>query len=118
LLLVHTSGHEVTGLKTYRGPKRKEQFGVCSLPGYMCGEQEEDEEEIGRQSIVVVGSHLMDLVGRMLGVRQREAPLHRSCATSTLPRLHSDITKSKSVLRFASTAAPAASNLAAMISHR
>jgi hypothetical protein len=59
----------------------------------------------------------MDLVGQMLGVRQREAPLHRSCATSTLPRLHSDITKSKSVLRF-DTAAPAASKLAAMISHR
>ena len=27
-------GHEVTGLKTYRGPKRKEQLGVSSLPGY------------------------------------------------------------------------------------
>ena len=35
-------GHEVTGLKTYRGPKRKEQFSVCSLPGYMCGEQEDE----------------------------------------------------------------------------
>ena len=33
LLLVHAYGHVVTGLKTYRGPKRKEQFGVCSLPG-------------------------------------------------------------------------------------
>jgi hypothetical protein len=32
-LLVHAYGHEVTGLKTYRGPKCKEQFGVCSLPG-------------------------------------------------------------------------------------
>ena len=42
LPLVHTSGHEVTGLKTYRGPKRKEQFSVCSLPGYMCGEQEDE----------------------------------------------------------------------------
>jgi hypothetical protein len=31
-------GHEVTGLKTYRGPKRKEQFGVCSLPGYYVPE--------------------------------------------------------------------------------
>jgi hypothetical protein len=30
--LVHTCGDEVTGLKTYRSPKRKEQFGVCSLP--------------------------------------------------------------------------------------
>src|ERR1700731_1327002 len=30
-LLVHTCGHEVTGLKTYRGPKRKQQLGVCSL---------------------------------------------------------------------------------------
>jgi hypothetical protein len=30
-LLVHTYGHEVIGLKTYRGPKRKEQLGVCSL---------------------------------------------------------------------------------------
>jgi AraC-like DNA-binding protein len=30
-LLVHAYGHEVTGLKTYRGPKCKEQFGVCSL---------------------------------------------------------------------------------------
>jgi hypothetical protein len=38
LLLVHTCGHEVTGLKTYRGPKRKEQFGVCSLPGYYVPE--------------------------------------------------------------------------------
>ena len=25
---VHTCGHEVAGLKTYRGAKRKEQFGV------------------------------------------------------------------------------------------
>jgi hypothetical protein len=31
---VHAYGHEVTGLKTYRGPKRKEQFGVCSTPGF------------------------------------------------------------------------------------
>jgi hypothetical protein len=23
-----------TGLKTYRGPKRKKQLGGCSLPGY------------------------------------------------------------------------------------
>jgi hypothetical protein len=29
-LLVHTCGHEVTGLKTYRGAKRKEQLGVLS----------------------------------------------------------------------------------------
>jgi len=34
-LLVHTCDHEVTGLKTYQGPKRKEQFGVCSLPTAM-----------------------------------------------------------------------------------
>jgi hypothetical protein len=27
-LLVHACGHEVTGLKTYRGPKRKEQIGI------------------------------------------------------------------------------------------
>jgi len=27
-LLVDTCDHEVTGLKTYRGPKRKESFGV------------------------------------------------------------------------------------------
>jgi hypothetical protein len=27
-LLVHTCGREVTGLKTYRGPKRKDQLGV------------------------------------------------------------------------------------------
>jgi hypothetical protein len=27
-LLVHTCDHEVTGLKTHQGPKRKEQFGV------------------------------------------------------------------------------------------
>jgi len=33
-LLVHAYGHEVIGLKTYRGPKRKEQLGVSSLPGY------------------------------------------------------------------------------------
>ena len=33
-LFVHAYGHEVTGLKTYRGPKRKEQLGVSSLPGY------------------------------------------------------------------------------------
>jgi hypothetical protein len=32
-LLVHTGGHEGTGLKTYRGPKRKERP-VCSLLGY------------------------------------------------------------------------------------
>jgi len=37
-LLVHAYGHEVTGLKTYRGPKRKEQLGVCSLPGYYVPE--------------------------------------------------------------------------------
>jgi hypothetical protein len=36
--LVHTCGHEVTGLKTYRGPKRKEQLGVCSLPAYYVPE--------------------------------------------------------------------------------
>jgi len=34
-LLVHTCDHEVTGLKTYQGPKRKEQFGVCSSPDTM-----------------------------------------------------------------------------------
>jgi hypothetical protein len=34
-LLVHTCNDEVTGLKTYQGPKRKEQFGVCSLPDTM-----------------------------------------------------------------------------------
>ena len=33
-LLVHAGGHEVIGLKTHRGPKRKEQLGVCSLPSY------------------------------------------------------------------------------------
>jgi hypothetical protein len=33
-LLVHAYGHEVTGLKTYRGAKRKEQLGVCSIPGF------------------------------------------------------------------------------------
>jgi hypothetical protein len=33
-LLVHAYGHEVTGLKTYRGPKRKEQLGVCSIAGF------------------------------------------------------------------------------------
>ncbi|WP_145963573.1 hypothetical protein [Bradyrhizobium algeriense] len=33
-LLVHAYGHEVTGLKTYRDPKRKEQLGVCSKPGF------------------------------------------------------------------------------------
>jgi hypothetical protein len=33
-LLGHAYGHEVTSLKTYRGPKRKEQLGVCSLPGF------------------------------------------------------------------------------------
>jgi hypothetical protein len=31
--LVHANGYGVTGLKTYRGPKSKEQLGVCSLPG-------------------------------------------------------------------------------------
>ena len=25
---------KVTGLKTYRGPKRKEEFGVCCVPGF------------------------------------------------------------------------------------
>jgi hypothetical protein len=34
-LLVHTCDDEVTGLKTYQGPKRKEQFGVCSLANTM-----------------------------------------------------------------------------------
>jgi hypothetical protein len=33
-LLVHAYGHEVTGLKTYRGAKRKEQLGVCSIAGF------------------------------------------------------------------------------------
>ncbi len=33
-LLVHAYGHEVTGLKTYRGPKRKDQLGLCSIPGF------------------------------------------------------------------------------------
>jgi hypothetical protein len=33
-LLVHAYGHEVTGLKTYRGQKRKEKLGVCSLPAF------------------------------------------------------------------------------------
>src|SRR5207249_8374315 len=42
-LLVHADGHEVTGLKTYRCPKRKEQLGVCSLPGF-CG-----PEVVGRE---------------------------------------------------------------------
>jgi hypothetical protein len=37
-LLVHTCGHEVTGLKTYRGQERKEQLGVCSLPSYYVPE--------------------------------------------------------------------------------
>ncbi len=37
-LLVHAYRHEVTGLKTYRGPKRKEQLGVCSLPGFYVPE--------------------------------------------------------------------------------
>jgi hypothetical protein len=30
-LLDHTCGHEVTGLKTYRGAERKEQLGVLSM---------------------------------------------------------------------------------------
>jgi hypothetical protein len=38
LLLVHAYGHEVTGLKTYRGPKRKEQLCMCSLPGFYAPE--------------------------------------------------------------------------------
>jgi hypothetical protein len=33
-LLVHAYGHAVTGLKTYRGAKRKEQLGVCSIAGF------------------------------------------------------------------------------------
>jgi hypothetical protein len=37
-LLIHAYGHEVTGLKTYRGPKRKEQLGLCSLRGYYSQE--------------------------------------------------------------------------------
>jgi len=32
-LLVHAYGHEVTGLKTYRSPKRKDQLDVCSRRG-------------------------------------------------------------------------------------
>jgi hypothetical protein len=35
-LLVHPDGHEVTGLKTYRGPKRKKQLGVCSFTWLLC----------------------------------------------------------------------------------
>jgi hypothetical protein len=35
-LLIHTCGHEVTGLKTHRGPKRKEQFGLCSFTWLLC----------------------------------------------------------------------------------
>jgi hypothetical protein len=37
-LLVHACGHEVTGLKTYRGPKRKEELGVWPLPGFYVPE--------------------------------------------------------------------------------
>jgi hypothetical protein len=33
-LLVHADDHAVIGLKTYRGPKRKEQLGVSSLAGF------------------------------------------------------------------------------------
>jgi hypothetical protein len=33
-LLVDAYGHEATGLKTYRGPKRKAQLGACSTGGF------------------------------------------------------------------------------------
>jgi hypothetical protein len=39
-LPVHAYGHEVTGLKTHRGPKRKEQFGMCSLSGFHVVDRE------------------------------------------------------------------------------
>jgi hypothetical protein len=29
-LLIHADGFEVSGLRTYRGPKGKKPFGVCS----------------------------------------------------------------------------------------
>jgi hypothetical protein len=37
-LLVHAYGHEVTELKTYRVPQRKEQLGVCSIPSFYSPE--------------------------------------------------------------------------------
>src|ERR1700694_5519571 len=51
-LLVHTCGHEVTGLKTYRGPKRKEQLGVYSLPGYYAPEVVSREFCLGRARLL------------------------------------------------------------------
>src|ERR1700747_1178789 len=51
-LLVHNCGHEVTGLKTYRGPKRKEQLGVCSLPGYYVPEVVSREFCLGRARLL------------------------------------------------------------------
>src|SRR6476660_5136866 len=35
-LLVHTCGHEVTGLKTYRGPKRKHSSARVPYQATMC----------------------------------------------------------------------------------
>jgi hypothetical protein len=49
-LLVHTFGHEVNGLKTYRDPKRKEQFGLCSLPGYYVPILLQKSVEAGREA--------------------------------------------------------------------
>jgi hypothetical protein len=45
-LLVQNDGHEVTGLKTYRGPKCKEQLGVCSLLGFYAPETDLEHRRV------------------------------------------------------------------------
>jgi hypothetical protein len=53
-LLVHARGYQVTGLKTYRGQKRKEQLGVCSLPSYYARETVVGAET--RPALIAVGA--------------------------------------------------------------
>src|ERR1700676_3000679 len=62
-LLVHADGHEVTGLKTYRGPKRKEQLGVCSLPGFYVPEVVGREFCLGAPDCSVVISDTLAKLG-------------------------------------------------------
>jgi len=55
---IQTCGHEVTGLKTYRGPKRKEQLGGCSLSGYYAPpERFQAKHALGPDPGADTGSH-------------------------------------------------------------
>ena len=63
-LPVHTCDHEVTGLKTYQGPKRKEQFGVCSLPDTMY--QNESSAQ-GRAPVLIAVGPAVNFVSDSVG---------------------------------------------------